>query len=153
MADTRILIVANDSEAGSAYVQAITDIGVACEIANSFEQMSAMAMETAYNGLIIDILTLVRCSKEEKAIAYECINLFPVLRVKWEARNKKIKLSPLEQSFSSDTDAALNYFIESRCKSFAARSLRRFNRKDSYLSLLLSPCGPPPMPTASRPLP
>ena len=30
------------------------------------------------------------------------------------------------------------FFIDSRCRTFPARSLRRFNRKDTYLSLLLS---------------
>ena len=95
-----------------------------------------MAMETAYNGLIIDILTLVRCSKEEKVIAYECINFYPVLRVKWEAKHKKIKLSPLEQTFSPDMESALRFFIESRCKSFPARSLRRQKRRPLNLNLL-----------------
>ena len=136
MTQTKILVVVKDTEAGNAYVSALSEIGVACDIAHSFEQMSAMAVEKAYNGFLLDILTLVRCSKEEKAIAYECINLFPVLRVKWEARNKKIKLSPLEQSFSPDSDSALRFFIETRCKTFPARSLRRHNRKPINLNLL-----------------
>lgn len=136
MRDTKILVVVKDTEAGDAYVNALSEIGVACDVAHSFQQMSAMAVENAYNGLLIDILTLVRCSKEEKEIAYECINLFPVLRVKWEARHKKIKLSPLEQSFSPDSDTALRFFIETRCKSFHARSLRNHNRKAINLSLL-----------------
>ena len=136
MTDTKILVVVKDTEAGDAYVNALSDIGVVCDVARSFQQMSEMAVENAYNGFLIDILTLVRCSKEEKAIAYECINLFPVLRVKWEPRHKKIKLSPLEQSFSPDSDTALRFFIETRCKSFPARSLRRHNRKTINLNLL-----------------
>ena len=136
MTQTKILVVVKDTEAGNAYVSALSEIGVICDVAHSFEQMSAMAVENAYNGFLLDILTLVRCSKEEKAIAYECINLFPVLRVKWEERHKKIKLSPLEQSFSPDSDSALRFFIETRCKSFPARSLRRHNRKPINLNLL-----------------
>lgn len=136
MTQIRILVVVKDAEAASAYVCALSEIGVWCDVAHSFQEMSALAVENAYNGFLIDILTLVRCSKEEKAIAYECINLFPVLRVKWEARHKKIKLSPLEQSFSPDSDSALRFFIETRCKSFPARSLRRHNRKTINLNLL-----------------
>jgi len=94
-----------------------------------------MATKNAYNGILIDILTLVRCSKGEKAIAYECINFYPVLRVKWEARQKEIKLSPLEQTFSPDTESALSFFIETRCKSFTARSLRSNDRKQVNLNL------------------
>jgi hypothetical protein len=141
MADTKILIVVKDHEAGHAYTEALSGIGVTYDIASSFIEMSCLAVENAYNGLLVDILTLVRSTKEEKIIAYECFNLYPVLRVKWENRKKKINLSPLEQAFSPDADSALKFFIESRCMPFSARSLRRHNRKNYNLSVLLSPDG------------
>jgi hypothetical protein len=141
MADTKILIVVKDAEAGQAYANALCEIGVAYDIASSFNEMSCMAIQNAYNGLVIDILTLVRSSKEEKIIAYECINLFPVLRVKWENKKKRINLSPLEQSFSPDTESAIKFFVESRCRPFAARSLRRHSRKNLNLNVLFCPSG------------
>jgi Tfp pilus assembly protein PilZ len=87
---------------------------------------------------LVDLLTLVRSSKEEKGIAYDCLNYYPSLRVKWDARNKSMNLSPLEHSVADDSEAALAYFVEKRCKPFTARSLRKFPRKDTCLSLLLS---------------
>ncbi|QXE89292.1 PilZ domain-containing protein [Geomonas subterranea] len=138
MHDARILIVANDTDAGNAYLEALARAGAHGEVAHSFEQMAEMAKERTYNGFLVDILTLVRCSKEAKIIAYESINLFPVLRVKWDARGKKIKLSPLEQSFSPDADAALQFFIDKRCRTFPARSLRRHPRKVVNLNLRYS---------------
>lgn len=123
---------------GSAYVDALSEIGVDCDVAHSFSDTSQLATNNSYNGFLLDILTQVRCSKEEKVIAYECINLFPVLRVKWEARHKKIKLSPLEQTYSPDTESALRFFIESRCKIFPARSLRRSRRRQVNLNLSYS---------------
>lgn len=138
MPDTRILVVVKDEEAGDAYAHALSEVGAACDVVHSFDEMSQLATENCYNGFLLDILTLVRCGKEEKVIAYECINLFPVLRVKWEARQKKIKLSPLEQSFSPDTESALRFFIESRCKTFPARSLRRSPRRQINLNLYYS---------------
>ena len=141
MSDVKVLIVVSDEEARDAYSRALSEIGVEYDIAPSFEKMSGMAVETAYNGLIIDILTLVRCSKEEKIIAYDCINLYPVLRVKWETKEKRIMLSSLEQTFSPDADSALSFFIKSRCRSFPARSLRRHKRKQIYLNVLASPDG------------
>lgn len=138
MAETRVLIVVNDVEAGEAYRLAFLEIGAACDVAPSFTKMADMAIESPYNGLVIDILTLVRCSKEEKAIAYECINLFPVLRVKWDKKRKQINLSPLEQTFSPDAASVLRFFIESRCSAFPSRSLRRDKRKQLTLNVLLS---------------
>ena len=63
MADTKILIVVNGEEAGKAYSQAVSEIGVAYDMAPSFQAMLSMVVENRYNGLVLDILTLVRCSK------------------------------------------------------------------------------------------
>jgi len=140
MEETRILMVVEEPEARSAYEEALCRVGVSYHVAASFNEVLRMSIDAAYSGLLIDILTLVRSSKEEKSIAYDCINFYPTLRVKWDARTKNMSLSPLEQSFSTDPESVLAHFIESRCKSFCARSLRRFNRKDTYLSLILSTC-------------
>lgn len=138
MKDIRILIVAKDPEAGKAYGTAVSEIGAGYDVASTFEHMASLAMERPYNGLMIDILTLVRCSKEEKVIAYESINIYPVLRVKWEPKQKRISLGPLEQSFSPDLASVLRFFIENRCSAFKGRALRRHNRKMANLNLLFS---------------
>jgi len=141
MADTKILIVVKDDEAGNAYSEALSRLEVAYDIVANFTDMSCKVIDNAYNGLLIDILTLVRCSKEEKVIAYDCINLYPAMRVRWESKQKKIKLSPLEQTFSPDADSALRSFIDNRCRQFPARSLRRHKRKSIHLNVFLSPDG------------
>ncbi|GFO54581.1 pilus protein PilZ [Geomonas sp. Red276] len=138
MENLRVLIVVNDVEAGSAYSKALAEIGVMCDIAASFNEMAEIAMDRPINGLLVDILTLVRCSKEEKQVAYECFNIFPILRVKWDKKHRKIALSPLEQTFSPDTGSVLNYFIESRCRAFPARCLRRHKRREVVLNVLVS---------------
>jgi hypothetical protein len=138
MEEIKILMVVNEVEARAAYEEALRKVGVAYDIAASFNDVLRMSIDNAYSGLMIDILTLIRSSKEEKLIAYDCINFYPSLRVKWDARQKSMNLSPLEQSFSADTEATLARFIESRCKSFTARSLRKFNRKETYFSVTLS---------------
>jgi Tfp pilus assembly protein PilZ len=140
MEDTRILMVVKEAEARAAYEEALRRVGVGYDVAGSFDEVLRLSTDNAYSGLIIDILTLIRSSKEEKLIAYDCLNFYPSLRVKWDARQKCMNLSPLEQSFSADAATTLDIFIESRCRSFAARSLRRHNRKEAVLALLLSSC-------------
>ena len=130
-------MVVKEAEARAAYEEALLRIGVSYDVADSFSEVLRLSTDNAYSGLIIDILTLIRSSKEEKLIAYDCLNFYPSLRVKWDARHKAMNLSPLEQSFSADPGTTLDYFIESRCRSFSARSLRKFNRKEVVLALLL----------------
>jgi hypothetical protein len=138
MAETRILMVVKEEEARGAYEEALQKHGVAYDLAESFYEVLKLTVENAYSGLMIDTLTLIRSSKEEKNIAYDCINYYPSIRVKWDSRNKSMNLSPLEQSYSADAETTLTHFIEKRCSPFTARSLRRFNRKETCLSLLLS---------------
>jgi Tfp pilus assembly protein PilZ len=129
-------MVVKEPEARAAYEEALKNVGAAYDVAASFHEVMRLSTEQPYSGLLIDILTLIRCSKEEKTIAYDCINYYPSLRVKWDARNGSMNLSPLEGSGVSET--TLCSFIETRCKPFTARSLRKFQRKDLVLSLLLS---------------
>lgn len=138
MENTKILMIVKSAEARAAYEEALCKIGVAYDIANSFQEVMHMSIENKYSGLMIDILTLIRSSKEEKAIAYDCINCYPSLRVKWDTKLKNMTLSPLEQAFSSDAQSTLSCFIEGRCKSFTARSMRRYARKETVLGLTLS---------------
>ena len=137
MEDTKILMIVKSAEARAAYEEALGRVAVAYDIASSFTEVLQMTIDNAYSGLLIDILTLIRSSKDEKAIAYDCINCYPSLRVKWDTKQKSMNLSPLEQAFSVDTQTTLNYFIEGRCRTFTARSMRRYARKETVIGLLL----------------
>ena len=138
MEDTKILMIVKSAEARAAYEEALSGIEVAYDIAGSFNEVLQMTIENVYSGLLIDILTLIRSSKEEKAIAYDCINCYPSLRVKWDTKQKTMNLSPLEQAFSADTRSTLAFFIEGRCKTFTARSMRRYPRKETVIGLLFA---------------
>jgi Tfp pilus assembly protein PilZ len=138
--EIKVLMVVKDTDAREAYEESLRKLGVAYDFAGSFSDVLSLSVEKAYSGLIVDILTLIRSSKEEKMIAYDCINLYPCLRVKWNPGPKALSPAPLDQGLSPDTEALRN-FIEQRCKPFTPRTLRKYNRKDTFLSALLSTCG------------
>lgn len=138
MDDNKIAMVVNEPEARQAYEEALRRAGIKYDIAATFKDLMRMTIDGAYSGLLIDLLALIRSSKEEKNIAYECINFYPTLRLKWDSKLRSISFSPLEQGVPHSTEGALAYFMERRCKLFGARSLRRFNRTDNYLSLVLA---------------
>lgn len=137
MPDIKILIIANGEEATHAYTRSLSNITSAYDVAVSFNEAQSMAKETAYNGMLLDLLTLVRSSKEEKLIAYNLINLYPTIRIKYDMKSKEIKLAPIDLSLSMDSQASLSLFVESRCNSFPARSLSRHKRTNTCLDVLL----------------
>jgi hypothetical protein len=138
MSVTRLLIVASDAESAKAYADAVASSDAAYDVAASFTEMAEMATHRRYNGLLVDVLTLVRCTPEEKAIAYESINLFPVMRVRWNKNVGKLQLSPLEAGYPVEPEPALRMFIETRCRTFKAKSLRKHKRRTTTLNLVFS---------------
>jgi hypothetical protein len=138
MKNTRILLIVKEDTARDVYVEILGKTGVAFDIATSFADASGMARNTPYNGLLVDILALVRADQNEKSIANECMNFYPSMRIKWDARHKTIHVLRFSLSPPSEPESAFRMFIEERCKPFAARSLRVFNRKNINLNILLS---------------
>lgn len=137
MSHTKILIVADVDGAKEAYAEAATRFHVSWEVAFSFKECLRRATEDSFSGIIIDILTLLRSSQDEKNIAYDLINLYPTLRLTWDKRNRQINLGLLEQSYFIDPEAELRLFME-RCRSFSPRSMRKHDRVPVCLNALLS---------------
>lgn len=133
----RILLVAREGEARTAYLAALDRLGVEYDALTSFTDIPALAGDKEYNGLLLDILTLVRAKKDEKPIAYECINYYPSARIKWDARSRRMQLFSFDSASADDTETALETFIEQRCKKFPRRRVRKFTRKEIVLNVRL----------------
>ncbi len=136
--NTRILLIVKNETARNAYVEILGKIGVACDSVVSFADASSMARNTPYNGLLVDVLTLIRADQNEKSIALECMNYFPSTQIKWDAKSKTVHLLMFSQTSHVEVDLAIRMFIEERCKPYAARTLRVYNRKTFILNFLFS---------------
>jgi len=66
MEDTRILMVVKEPEARLAYEETLGRVGVPYHTAEDFKEVLRMTIDGAHSGLLIDILTLIRSSKEER---------------------------------------------------------------------------------------
>lgn len=131
-----LLLVARPGEARDAYVAELQRLGVAFDVASSFGEVPRLAGEKAYNGLLIDLLTLVRTCSEDKNIAYECINFYPSTRIKWDRGNKSVHVLAFDQAPNTD-GSALQVFVEEKCKAFPGRTLRRSSRKEIMMNVRL----------------
>ena len=74
MKNTRILLIAKECASKKIYVEMLSKVGVTFDIATSFAEASGMARNIPYNGLLVDVLTLIRADQNEKSIALECMN-------------------------------------------------------------------------------
>lgn len=135
MADPKLLLIVKDIDSQAAYAKTLDKIGVDFDMASSFLDAKRMTTETAYNGLLIDMITLIRTNRDEKSIAYDCINLYPSRRMRWD--NKKSMII-FEQSSHTEPELAIRAFIEDNCERFNARKARISSRKNIILNVLLS---------------
>lgn len=131
-----LLLVARPGEARDAYVAELERLGVQFDLASSFGEVPRLACEKPYNGLLIDLLTLVRTCSEDKNIAYECINFYPSTRIKWERGSQTVHVLSFDQSPNTD-GSALQAFVEDKCMPFQGRTLRRASRKDIVMNVRL----------------
>ena len=138
MENTRILLIVNEDAAKNAYAEILDKVGVAYNTVTSFSDASSMARNTAYNGLLVDVMTLIRADQNERNIALECMNCYPSTQIKWDAKNKTVRSLTFLQTLYPESESAFRMFIEERCKPFSARTLRIFNRESIVMSLLFS---------------
>ena len=131
-----LLLVARPGEARDAYVAELERLGVEYDLASSFGEVPRLAGEKPYNGLLIDLLTLVRTRSEDKNIAYECINFYPSTRIKWERGSQSVHVLSFDQAPNPD-GSALQAFVEDKCRPFQGRTLRRFSRKEIVMNVRL----------------
>ena len=138
MENIRILLIVNEDAAKNAYTELLDKVGVAYDTVTSFLDASSMARNTAYNGLLVDVLTLIRADQNERSIALECMNCYPSMQIKWDAKNKTVRSLTFLQTLYSEPESAFRMFIKERSKPFSARTLRVYNRKSIVMSLLFS---------------
>lgn len=134
--EIRVLLVADDQQTRKAYLQAVAESGASCETLQSLDGLQRALEETPFNGLLLDLPTLVRADAAAKKLVNEVQEIFPTVRLRWHSRRRQVGAIALGGYL--DPDAPLADFIDRFCRPWHARPLRKKNRVTSHLSVLLS---------------
>ncbi|SHJ28036.1 PilZ domain-containing protein [Malonomonas rubra DSM 5091] len=134
--NVRTIVAAADPEIRKLYQQQVSSLGADCDTAASLHEMFEQMKEIPYNGLLIDLPTLVKANQVEKAQCHELLRLFPTLRLRWDQSSQKL-LCLLYGSHPTD-NMSLKLFIDEHCQSFTARRIRRFQRMRLHYNVLLA---------------
>jgi hypothetical protein len=136
METCRVLVVADNPEIREEYVKAVDLLGIEQENAASLSELYTLLPKIAFNGLLLDVGTLVRASVAEKAYIHEIIQIFPSVRIRWDAQGKNVRVLLYGQS--GEGIATLDSFIREQCIPFGARKLRVSDRVDAHFNVLIS---------------
>ena len=106
--------------------------GVVCE---SFLEAEDVAREGVFNGILVDLQSIVKAKGDEKIIACSLTGFYPTLRV----RALGSMLVPMAMPGDAKQDSSINDFLTKSCSTFAPRRLRLHRRRDITLSAVGSP--------------
>ncbi len=132
----QILLVAQEGPALDAYLQLIGPANARCDVAGNLADARAALTEKAYHVLLVDMVTMVRAPHAEKAEIHEPLSYYPVVRLKYEHDRAQVQAVYMGRSGGEPVD--LVEFIRVRCPEFRPRRVRRHERTDYYLNVVLA---------------
>lgn len=119
-----IIIISYSDEVRSSLQSVLTTNGASTVACDSFCAAEELALTGLYNGMLVDLPSIIKSKGEEKIVAYTLANFFPTLRV----RAMGNVLVPMAMPGSAKQDKSLNDFLNITCNAFSARKLRQHRR-------------------------
>lgn len=130
-----ILVISYNADIRSALLDNLyrnNATGIACK---SFLEAEDIAREGVYNGILVDLQSIVKAKGDEKVIACSLTGFYPTLRVSTFGA----MLVPNAKSDDAEQDSSLSDFLTTTCSVFAPRKLRLHRRRDIVLSAVRLP--------------
>lgn len=129
----RLILVCKEGPVRNAYLREATSIGIEVDVVESFSDLMKMMIIRPYQGIMVDLITSVKAPREEKRLAQNVLDVFPLIQLKWDEQTRSI------HTISSETASknTLAHFIAHSCQPFKPRSIRLNARKNIHFNTLL----------------
>ena len=134
--DVRVVLVAAEEDSRRRYVQELDAHGVHYDVVESLAQLHQALTRAPYNGILLDVPTLIRAGSAEKALTHELLEIYPALRLSWDPAEQRIRAMYYGQT--GETGHTLADFVATQAGQFRARTYRRMPRADVALCVTLT---------------
>lgn len=132
---TKILLVAEIGPARDAYAEVLHDLEVQVDCIASPDDITEALVESSYNGMLVDIPTMIRCEGRDKNRITRIMQRFPVLRLMYNPAYGGIR--GLAHGGTIKDNRNLDDFILHECVPFSPRSIRLAERRDIVFNVKL----------------
>jgi hypothetical protein len=126
----KVILVCKEGAARETYLNEAKNIGVEVDTVSTFGELFQSMITNPYQGVMIDLLTSMKASREEKGVAQEILDVFPLIQLKLENETRTI------HTISSGS-ASLTDFINNECRIFTPRAIRFSARKFINFNIIL----------------
>jgi Tfp pilus assembly protein PilZ len=133
----KLILVCREGEARQAYLKEAKASGleVDIDVVSTYGELSKAMTGTPYQGIMVDLVTSMKASKEERGVAQDILEVFPIVQLRWESEGNAIRTFSTGNKSSS---SSLIEFITNECESFAARAVRLYGRKAINFNVKMS---------------
>ena len=138
MTKPKIVLVANQEAEVEVYLKQLRDYDVDFEVAPGFKVLEHLLATGSYNGIIVDLKTKLTVDREQKMLAHDLLEHYPVLQARVIPDSDQIQALPFGKA---KMDASLDSFLTVECSSFEARCIRSAVRHHIHFNILLSENG------------
>lgn len=125
-----ILVISYNEDSRAALVKSVIALDIDYVEASSFVAAEDIALGGIFNGILVDLPSIVKAKDEEKIVACSLTGFYPTLRV----RTMGGMLIPMTMPGEARQDSSLKDFIIKSCHNFVPRRLRTSRRKDMVIS-------------------
>jgi Tfp pilus assembly protein PilZ len=132
----RLVFVVEERVAVAPYLDAVRSEADAVTVVATVDELFPLMAREAFNGILLDVPTLVRATSAEKASLYDLLQVFPTLRVKWDPRSETVRA--LFYDRVPGPEAGLGSFVRQVCAHFSARIIRLRDRISVHLNVMVS---------------
>lgn len=131
----KVILYCKETSTREIYINELEHLAANYKVADTFSELKEMVKQNRYNGILVDVGTIMRAPKKDRLNFQRLKDLFPVVQLNWNKLEKSI--GTLFYGKSSDSDD-LESFISRECIPFKPRSIRKEDRRRICLNTIIS---------------
>lgn len=129
--DQPVIVISVSDETRAALAASLQPFDLELALCPTFLDAEDLALGGLYNGILVDLPSIVKAKGEEKIVACSLTGFFPTLRV----RVMGSMLIPMTMPGAAKQENSVSDFINRACKNFTPRRLRAHHRHSIGISV------------------
>ncbi len=131
----KILLIAAEGKPRDAYRKALDSYGVSYEVVSSPDEVTEMLVEIPFNGLLLDLPTMIKSQSSSYGAVQQILKIFPALRLLYNPRHGGVRGLPFGGTVKNGK--TLMEFLSKECVPFTPRTIRSARRSCLCLNVVL----------------
>lgn len=128
-----ILVISYHDESRAALQSSLNQQEIEAEPCATFVEAETKALNQIFNGILVDLPSIVKAKGEEKIVACSLAGFYPTLRV----RTVGSMLVPMIMPGGARQEKSLKDFLEKACSTFFPRMLRAHRRHELCVPMVI----------------